>query len=164
MSQRIFQGSPPHLKWEDGPCCSHRSWCSRWSRCCRMRHIGCSSMGMWHCNPGSFQLLAAVSLSVPAAAPWLFFPQHCWSSTSLPSLCQEPFQFWGLSVTSPRVPLRSHPAAGRVLLAAAWAEAGGPMPGTCWAGSASCAVAGRGTWAGSSTPAESTALPQPRGQ
>lgn len=64
-----------------------------------------------------------------------------------------------VSLTSPHVPLCSHPAAGRVLLAAAWA-----MPGTCWAGSASCAAAGRGTWAASSTLAESTALPQPGGQ
>lgn len=43
-------------------------------------------------------------------------------------------------------------------------EPGEPMPGTCWAGSGSCAVAGRGTWAASSTLAESTALPQPGAQ
>lgn len=42
-----------------------------------------------------------------------------------------------VSPTSRHVPLCSHPAAGRVLLEASWTEPGGPMPGTCWAGSGS---------------------------
>lgn len=38
------------------------------------------------------------------------------------------------------------------------------MPGTCWAGSHSCAIAGRDTWAASGTTDESTTVPEPVGQ
>ena len=38
------------------------------------------------------------------------------------------------------------------------------MPGTCWAGSHSCVIAGRDTRAASGTTAESTTVPEPMGQ
>lgn len=99
--------------------------------------------GLTESSAGCGVLISACSFSATLRASSLT-ERHIAVSPSPESL----FFFFGVicqSDISPRAFLLASWCWQRPPGSSLWAELGGPVPGTCWAGSHSCAVAGRDT-------------------